>query len=315
MPFRYTPIGAALQHLRRDCRPHHLPHQASHARPFHASRVVRSDDGNPPANPSPSHYEALNVDPDASHADIKKSFYALSKAHHPDHNPSDPHAPRRFMRISEAYSVLSHADKRARYDRDVLRRSAHHQHTKPASYHSSNPAGGRPPSGLSKRRGTFTGPPPSFFRSGGWGAHGAKRRAAHEESTGGSGGSPSSASRAPNNPAAHTGQTTGEGGNYMGRHSYSSHRAQGRAEAPHFDHDSHHRTQQRHDVRRAERAREMRGLEREGDPDGIATFLTVAMILAATVVGPWVLLGMWAAPESKVRRKRVVEAPKVLPQG
>ncbi|KAK3359047.1 hypothetical protein B0T25DRAFT_531816 [Lasiosphaeria hispida] len=309
MPFRYPPINAALQHLRRDCRPHcqQLPHQANHARPFHASRVSRSDDSDP-SNPSQNHYEALNVDPGASHADIKKSFYTLSKTHHPDHNPSDPHAPRRFMRISEAYSVLSHADKRARYDRDVLRRHHHHPQHKPASYHSSNPAGGRPASGLSKRRGTFTGPPPSFFRSGGWGAHGAKRRAAHEESTGSS-----SSSQAASNPS-HTSGTIREGEKYTGRHSYASHREQARAEAPHFDHDSHQRTQQRHDQRRAERAREMRGLEKEGDPDGIATFVTVAMVLAVGVIGPWVLLGIWAAPRDRVKTRRVAETPKVVPQ-
>jgi curved DNA-binding protein CbpA len=89
------------------------------------------------------------------------------------------------MRISEAYSVLSHAEKRARYDRDVMR----HRHNNPPkhpphSYYSSGPAGGRPASGLSRRRGTFTGPPPSFFRSGGWGSYSAKRKAAHEETTG-----------------------------------------------------------------------------------------------------------------------------------
>ncbi|AEO63539.1 uncharacterized protein THITE_2011436, partial [Thermothielavioides terrestris NRRL 8126] len=121
----------------------------------------------------------------------KRSFYLLSKRHHPDHNPTDPHAPSRFMRISEAYATLSHADRRARYDREVLPRLnpspryQHHQRPNGSSYHStSGPAGGRPASDLSRRRGTYQGPPPSFFRSGGWGAHGAKRRQAHEESTG-----------------------------------------------------------------------------------------------------------------------------------
>ncbi|EPE08309.1 hypothetical protein F503_01092 [Ophiostoma piceae UAMH 11346] len=125
-----------------------------------------------------THYETLNVPADASTTEIKKSFYKLSKQHHPDHNPKDPHAPRRFMRISEAYSVLSQADKRAVYDRDVMRhhsRSGHyhphhsHTHRPNASYHSTGPAGGRPASGLSRRRTQFRGPPPSFFRNTGSG--------------------------------------------------------------------------------------------------------------------------------------------------
>ncbi len=81
---------------------------------------------------------------------LESSFYALSKTHHPDHNPSDPHAPRRFMRISEAYTVLSHAEKRAAYDRDVLR--LHHHHHPPPTprvlpQHQLHQPGGRP-SGL-----------------------------------------------------------------------------------------------------------------------------------------------------------------------
>lgn len=98
------------------------------------------------------------------------------------------------MRISEAYSTLSNAEKRAKYDRDVLR--LHHDSSSPSdpnargggkghSYWSSSknsstttgPAGGRPASGLSRRRGPFRGPPPSFYRAGGRGAHGAKRSA------------------------------------------------------------------------------------------------------------------------------------------
>lgn len=105
-----------------------------------------------------------------------RSFYHLSKTHHPDHNPSDPHASHRFMRISEAYSTLSHANKRARYDRDVLR--LHLRARAHGSHHSSSvgPAGGRPASGLSKRRSTTQGaPPPSFFKQGGYGEQKVKR--------------------------------------------------------------------------------------------------------------------------------------------
>ncbi|KAK4104566.1 DnaJ-domain-containing protein, partial [Parathielavia hyrcaniae] len=195
MPLRYT-LPSAARSAQFPLRP--ATWQAwTCPRLFHASPRALRLDTNPSDDDASNHYETLNVHPDASPAEIKRSFYLLSKRHHPDHNPTDPSSPTRFMRLSEAYATLSHAEKRARYDRDVMRlvlrsnynRHHHHPPHKGSSYHSSStgPAGGRPASGLSSRRttrGTYQGPPPSFFRSGGWGAHGAKRRAAHEESTG-----------------------------------------------------------------------------------------------------------------------------------
>lgn len=53
-------------------------------------------------------------------------------------------------------------------------------HPQGRSYASSGPAGGRTASGLSRRRTQFQGAPPSFYRNGGWGAHGAKREAAQD---------------------------------------------------------------------------------------------------------------------------------------
>lgn len=109
----------------------------------------------------------------------KSQFYSLSKRHHPDRNKGDPAASSRFVRISEAYHVLGSPEKRSRYDRDLARlhpnRHHGHHHASP-SY--AGPAGSRPPSGLSRRRTQFRGPPPSFYRNGAWGAHGAKRAAA-----------------------------------------------------------------------------------------------------------------------------------------
>jgi hypothetical protein len=183
---------------RKTLKPSSFPPSSSSSFSFHSTPASRRDD----TDDKKTHYEILQVQTDAPPADIKRSFYALSKATHPDHNQHDPAAAgRRFVRISEAYSVLSSAERRAAYDRDVLRLHDrqrggaagahghghhHHQHHRGGgSYSSTGPAGGRPASGLSRRRGTFHGPPPSFYRNGGWGAHQAKRSQAHEESTAG----------------------------------------------------------------------------------------------------------------------------------
>lgn len=111
----------------------------------------------------------------------------MSKTHHPDRNPNDPKASERFVKISEAYAVLGSTDKRTRYDRDFIRTAPASQHYPSGSYSSSSstPAGSRPASGLSKRRTQFKGPPPSFYRNGGWGQYSQKRaesasKASHE---------------------------------------------------------------------------------------------------------------------------------------
>ena len=61
-------------------------------------------------------YLILEVARAASVADIKKSFRRLARRFHPDVNPGDRTAEERFKRISEAYEVLSHPDKRHFYD-------------------------------------------------------------------------------------------------------------------------------------------------------------------------------------------------------
>jgi curved DNA-binding protein CbpA len=135
-----------------------------------------------------NHYETLQVAATATTAEIKRQFYALSKKHHPDRNKNDPDASTRFVKISEAYHTLSAPDKRTQYDAQ-LRQSegpssrwggsgaaSHPQ----GSYSSAGFAGSRPASGLNKRRTTFRGPPPSFYKSGGYGNQGAKR-AEHAE--------------------------------------------------------------------------------------------------------------------------------------
>ena len=62
------------------------------------------------------YYEVLGVAKDASDDDIKKAYRKLAKKYHPDMNPGDKNAEAKFKEASEAYAILSDADKRRQYD-------------------------------------------------------------------------------------------------------------------------------------------------------------------------------------------------------
>ena len=62
------------------------------------------------------YYKILGVDKSASQDDIKKAFKKLARKHHPDLNPNDADAKRRFQEINEANEVLSDPEKRKKYD-------------------------------------------------------------------------------------------------------------------------------------------------------------------------------------------------------
>lgn len=63
------------------------------------------------------YYDILGVEKSASQDEIKKSYRKLAMKFHPDKNPGDKAAEEKFKEASEAYSVLSDTDKRAKYDR------------------------------------------------------------------------------------------------------------------------------------------------------------------------------------------------------
>ena len=62
------------------------------------------------------YYEVLGVSKDADDASLKKAYRALAKKYHPDMNPGDTEAEKRFKEASEAYAVLSDPEKRRQYD-------------------------------------------------------------------------------------------------------------------------------------------------------------------------------------------------------
>lgn len=62
------------------------------------------------------YYEVLGVSKSASDSEIKSAYRKLAKKYHPDTNPGDKEAEAKFKEASEAYAVLSDADKRRQYD-------------------------------------------------------------------------------------------------------------------------------------------------------------------------------------------------------
>ena len=62
------------------------------------------------------YYEVLGVDKNADEATIKKAYRTLAKKYHPDMNPGDKEAEKKFKEASEAYAILSDPEKKQQYD-------------------------------------------------------------------------------------------------------------------------------------------------------------------------------------------------------
>jgi molecular chaperone DnaJ len=71
---------------------------------------------NSPTMPA-DYYDVLGVSRDASEEDIRSAYREKAMKHHPDRNPDDPEAEKKFKQAAEAYEVLGDAEQRQRYDR------------------------------------------------------------------------------------------------------------------------------------------------------------------------------------------------------
>jgi len=63
------------------------------------------------------YYDVLGVSRGASPEEVKRAYRRLARQHHPDVNPGDAEAEKRFKEVVEAYEVLSDPERRAQYDR------------------------------------------------------------------------------------------------------------------------------------------------------------------------------------------------------
>lgn len=63
------------------------------------------------------YYKILGISKTASQEDVKKAYRKLARKYHPDLNPNDKEAEKRFKEINEANEVLSNPENREKYDK------------------------------------------------------------------------------------------------------------------------------------------------------------------------------------------------------
>ncbi len=70
------------------------------------------------------YYRILGLKEDATEGEIKRNYRALAKKYHPDSNPGDKEAEKRFKEAGTAYATLSDREKRGAYDKERAEKNA-----------------------------------------------------------------------------------------------------------------------------------------------------------------------------------------------
>src|ERR1700733_12328986 len=88
------------------------------------------------------YYKTLGVDKKASEKDIKNAYRKLARKYHPDLNPNDAEANKKFQQLNEANEVLSDPDKRKKYDKYGENWQHGEEHEQYARQQQNRPQGG-----------------------------------------------------------------------------------------------------------------------------------------------------------------------------
>lgn len=88
------------------------------------------------------YYKVLGIDSSASQDDVKKAYRKLARKYHPDLNPDDEDAKKRFQEINEANEVLKDPEKRKKYDQYGANWKHSEEHERPQQQQYSQTGGG-----------------------------------------------------------------------------------------------------------------------------------------------------------------------------
>lgn len=106
--------------------------------------------GRPAVNSGKTHYDVMELPREATPDEIRHRFRELARKYHPDHHREHPEYHDVFVRITQAYQILSDESKRAAYDLDLRQAERRQQDLRGAGY-GAGPNGTRTTTGASSR--------------------------------------------------------------------------------------------------------------------------------------------------------------------